>query len=159
VGPKTCMDPGEFPGLRRVPRTGVTLREAAEACEARGVRLCARSEWQHACAGPRHNRFPYGPALVPDTCNTASAAGFPQEIGPSGAWERCVTPAGIHDLVGNAGEWVAEGVALGGDSSTPGSDAHCAAQGRPPPAYAGADLGFRCCADAAPTPGAAPKRR
>jgi hypothetical protein len=145
----TCIDVGEYPGLRRVPRVNVTLRQAAELCEQRKARLCTMSEWRKACRGPGHARYSYGSAFEQDRCNTASIAGFPTEVALSGAYERCVSSYGAYDLVGNVGEWVAEGMAVGGDSATPGRVATCSAKGRPPPGYAGPDLGFRCCIDLA----------
>ncbi len=147
VGPKVCMDRAEHPGLGRIPTVGITHRAAAGLCEARGGRLCTRAEWQAACAGPGGWAYPYGPTFALDRCNTASPAGYPQEVGIAGSWSACRTPTGIYDLAGNVGEWVAEGLALGGDSTTPAEVAGCTAQGRPPPGYAGPELGTRCCYD------------
>jgi hypothetical protein len=141
------MDVAEYPGLRRIPQVSVTLRQAATLCEGRDARLCGFAEWGRACAGTKGRRFPYAGAHKADRCNTASIAGFPQEVAAGGAYADCVTPEGIHDLVGNVGEWVAEGIAVGGDSSTPTADATCKAKGRPPKGFSGPDLGFRCCMD------------
>jgi hypothetical protein len=147
INDEFCIDVGEFPALRRVPQVSVTLRQAGTLCETRDARLCSGKEWRLACAGVEERRVPYGKTAAPEMCNTASVAGFPQETATSGAYSNCVTPEGVYDLVGNVGEWVAEGVAVGGDSTTPGTQAICTAQGRPPKGYSGPDLGFRCCAD------------
>jgi formylglycine-generating enzyme required for sulfatase activity len=109
--------------------------------------LCTLKEWQRACYGPKRARYSYGSVFQQNRCNTTSVAGFPQEVGLSGSHRGCVSAIGTYDMVGNVGEWVAEGVAVGGDSTTPGKIASCAAKGRPPPGYAGPDLGFRCCFD------------
>ncbi|RMH00201.1 MAG: hypothetical protein D6705_01095 [Deltaproteobacteria bacterium] len=156
VGRTVCIDRAEAPGLGRIPTTGVTHRQAAEACEGRGGRLCRKREWQQACMGPGGWNYPYGPAFADDRCNTASPAGYPQEIGIAGSWSACRTPSGIYDLVGNVGEWVAEGIAVGGDSTTDRRVASCLAEGRPPPGYAGPELGFRCCFDLSAPRGPSP---
>jgi len=142
---RTCIDAAEFPGLHRVPRVGVGVREAADSCEARDGRLCTVSEWQRACGGERSLQFPYGDRLEIERCNTASVLGYAHEVALAGAYAGCVSNRGVHDLVGNVGEWVAEGMAVGGDSSTPAEQATCSAHGRPPKGYVGSDLGFRCC--------------
>lgn len=150
LGRSACIERWEFPGRRRLPETAVTMRTAARICEERGRRLCTLREWTRACTAGRGQAFPYGQIYAPDVCNTASIAGFPQELALSGAYERCVSPLGVYDLTGNVGEWVANGLAVGGDTSTPGPEASCQAQGRPPPGHADDRLGFRCCVDLAP---------
>jgi hypothetical protein len=142
-----CIDAGEYPGLKRIPQVSVTFRQAGTLCEQRGARLCSLEEWTRACAGPKKRRFPYGARAQADRCNTASIAGFPQEVGTSGAYHKCVSPEGVYDLVGNVGEWTSKGVAVGGDSTTAMDQATCKAKGRPPKGYSGPDLGFRCCMD------------
>lgn len=142
-----CIDAGEYPGLKRIPQVSVTVRQAGTLCEQRGARLCTLEEWTFACEGAEQRRYPYGKRAQADRCNTASIAGFPQEVGATGAYRDCATPQGVFDLVGNVGEWTAKGVAVGGDSTTPIEQATCKAKGRPPKGYSGPDLGFRCCMD------------
>jgi len=132
------------------PASTVSTAQAATLCERRDARLCSFAEWSRACAGTKGRRFPYGPSAQADRCNTASIAGFPQELAAAGAYADCVTAEGFHDLVGNVGEWAAEGIAVGGDSSTPIAEATCKAKGRPPKGFSGPDLGFRCCMDRGP---------
>lgn len=147
VNSEVCIDAAEFPGLRRIPTVSVTLREAGRSCEARGARLCALAEWRAACEGRGGTALPYGARVDHDACNTASIAGFPQEQAATGRRPSCVSAVGAYDMVGNVGEWVAEGIAAGGDSTTPAAVANCQATGRPPKGFAGENLGFRCCAD------------
>jgi hypothetical protein len=142
-----CIDRAEFPGRGKIPQVLVTLRQAATLCEGRDARLCSLAEWRLACEGGEQRRLPSGDGRRGGECNTASVAGFPQETAAAGAYAGCVTPTGVLDLVGNVGEWVAEGIAVGGDSSTAIDQATCRAQGRPPKGFAGPDLGFRCCRD------------
>lgn len=142
-----CIDTGEFPGAKRIPQVDLKHRQAALLCENRGHRLCSFDEWKLACRGAEGRKVPYGKTPKAEMCNTASIAGFPQETGASASYRNCVTPEGVYDLVGNVGEWVAEGFAVGGDSTTDMRQATCTAKGRPPKGYQGADLGFRCCMD------------
>ncbi len=147
VGPRVCIDTGEYPGLRRTPRTKVSLRQAEGLCGLRGARLCTAVEWKRACAGDSGWAYPYGPRAEAERCNTASLAGFPHNPSYSGAHPRCVNSRGVFDLVGNVGEWVSEGVTMGGDSGTPLRRASCSATAQFDVNYRGADVGLRCCVD------------
>jgi len=144
AGARTCIEIAEFPGLREIPRINVSLRQAESLCAERGRRLCGRSEWTLACAGLGDGRaFPYGGAHVQDRCNEATAAGVPQNLSRAGARERCVTPEGVFDLLGNVAEWVHEGVAMGGDATAVRPT--CTTQRRLEAVTAEGALGFRCC--------------
>ncbi|GEM_PF-3582441 len=147
IDDRYCIDAAEYPEARRIPRTSVTMREAGRACEARGGRLCSRREWQRACGGARGWRLPYGNNTQLSRCNTASIAGFAQEVTAAASLRECVSPDGIYDMVGNVGEWVAEGIAVGGDSHSHPRTTDCNSRGRPPSGFSGPELGFRCCYD------------
>lgn len=148
IDDRTCIDVAEAPGLRRLPLAQVSHSDAQTACEGRGARLCSLGEWQQACrgTGKRKRKVPYGGQPNADTCNTASIAGFKREVQPAGSLAKCKTPEGVYDMVGNVGEWTAEGHAVGGDSETGHKKAICTAKGKPPKDYKGPDLGYRCCA-------------
>ncbi len=147
VSEKVCVDVAEYPGLRKIPRTNVTFRAARAACEERGARLCHIKEWQAACAGDEGSRYPYGGRVDAYACNTASPAGYPQVVRRSGIMSGCVTSGGVYDLIGNVGEWVSDGRAVGGDSSSSHKAVHCGKWGSPPRGYSSDLLGFRCCVD------------
>ena len=147
VDETACIDVAEFPGYRRIPRVDVTFAQAARACEERGARLCDKAEWRRACEGGERLRYPYGDRLMEGVCNTASVAGYDQNVAITGSSPGCVTAAGVYDMVGNVGEWVANGHAVGADVTVSQTSATCRASGVPPRGYAGATLGFRCCVD------------
>lgn len=147
VDERVCIDAAEYPGFRRVPKVNVTFEEAAAMCEERGARLCDQEEWRAACAGPDNLRYPYGNRVNATACNTASIAGYAQNRGASGSMRQCVTAAGVYDMVGNVGEWVSNGRAVGGDSTTSHKSVDCRAAGVPPRGFKGDTLGFRCCVD------------
>lgn len=104
-------------GGRDVARaaSGLALSEAREICKSHGGRLPTEDEWIVAAAGTGPRRYPWGDTgavcrraawgLTRGPC--AIGATGPDTVGahPDGA-----TPLGIHDLAGNAAEWVETGV-------------------------------------------------
>lgn len=151
---RVCIDRGEYPGLREYPTTEVNLLDAAAACAQKGRRLCTAKEWREACrgaAGRRHQ--PYEGPRKDGRCNDA-LQGVPQNLSRGGARETCVSPEGVFDLVGNAAEWVEDGVVMGGDATTQG--ASCQTRRRPGDDTQDPAIGFRCCVTLAEPEGASP---
>jgi hypothetical protein len=146
-GTGVCIDEAEAPGMREIPSNLVSLDDARAACKRRGARLCTAQQWRAACRGPKQWRHPYGARAEQDRCNGAAASGELQDLSRTGAREGCKTPAGVFDLAGNVAEWVEEGAALGGDSSTraPSCDTRVQPQG----GAAAPTIGYRCCLDLA----------
>jgi serine/threonine protein kinase len=140
---KFCIDMGEQPGLRQAPKTMIDFEGAQAACAALGRRLCTKAEWTLACRGPAGTAYPYGSQHEQDRCNEATAAGAVVDLTRSGARDGCKTKAGVYDMVGNVSEWVAEGVAMGGDAMS--RQPSCATVDKIPLDRASAALGFRCC--------------
>lgn len=139
----TCIEVGEYPGLREIPRVAVTLAEARSLCAERARRLCTSAQWRRACSGVHGDRFPYGPVHDGDTCNEARSDGTGQNLSRSGARDRCISADGAYDLVGNVGEWVEDGTVLGGDATTRAPS--CSTKSQPRPTDASPSTGFRCC--------------
>ena len=120
-----CIDRFEYPNLRGVlPAIMVDYHEAARACAIEGKRLCEADEWILACEGLKRLPFPYGLRRDPQACNIDQgylepdlrALAIPSQASveieridrrsPSGAFTRCVSPLGVHDMTGNVEEWV-----------------------------------------------------
>ncbi len=181
-----------------VPQAYMSRMEATLACKASKKRLCSAREWYEACAGSRKTRFPYGDSEVAGKCNTGKThlmqrvfganvkftfSGHynspllhqePGFLAPSGEYEACVSDHGVHDMVGNLHEWVADdvsgrlakevpleygperlgapgrGLFMGGYFSSQGEHGRgCAyATGTHSPDYHDYSIGFRCCAEA-----------
>lgn len=146
-----------------LPLNWASWTVARETCEAESKRLCTDDEWTLACEGPAMLAFPYG--NIRDIDGSVCNVGYgPDELlgrdgklidhrHPIGSNECCVSPYGVHDMVGNVGEW----------TSIPGAKAPFRAAGkggwwsvglrsrcRPTTFghdehYAGIQVGFRCC--------------
>lgn len=112
------IDPYEFPNEPGTkPLTYTDLGEAQEACASRGKRLCTAAEWRRACAGPNGaNRFAHGPTWEVGRCHTeerlpsghTSIMDPDALVKPAGTFADCVTPEGVHDLIGSLEEWVVD---------------------------------------------------
>ncbi len=168
------VDRYEFPNREgERPQHETTLQMARDACAGEGKRLCTDGEWRRACAGPDGDRrFGYGRRYKEGNCfvgtqPSSGHSGMPNEadvVAESGAFGRCQTADGVHDMVGNVEEWVSsswqggEGTLEGGASFTASWYATCDGRySREPhyrldprePVYS---AGFRCCtSEASPT--------
>jgi hypothetical protein len=117
------------------PQGYISRNEADVACRNAGKRLCTLSEWRSACEGSRRGLYPYGKKLTRGSCNSAKPHLLEKHFGRSaalwkydehfnnpllnqiegwlartGEYERCVSDAGVYDMVGNLHEWVADTV-------------------------------------------------
>lgn len=182
------------------PQAYISQTEAGAACKLGGKRLCTFNEWQRACQGKRQTLFPYGRAHQKGACNSGkphllsiffgrdgyawkyeehfNSPRLDQEPGylaKAGEYGACASDEGVHDMVGNLHEWVADvvdqvpydpghsgipshrrpktrvgnGVFMGGFFST--TDEHGAGctfiTTAHEPAYHDYSVGFRCCRD------------
>lgn len=83
-----------------LPTTCTSWFQAQQTCALAGKRLLTNAEWQAAAAGTPD------PGIADDgstTCAVASGFGM-----LTGARSNCRSSWGVHDMVGNAWEWVAE---------------------------------------------------
>jgi len=131
VHKRFCIDKFEYPNVEgQLPQDWMTWYDVKSACEAKGKRLCGKSEWTFACEGPDMHPYPYGDGFHRDrtSCNTDNPV--PEEHGhqlnvkkatarnthegevlhsllvPAGSKEKCVSPFGVHDQIGNIDEYV-----------------------------------------------------
>jgi sulfatase modifying factor 1 len=166
-----------------VPQAYISQIEAGEACARAGKRLCTTEEFLRACRGPGDAAFyPYGGRQhIEGICNEGKgsfvALTFGQNaekwtyadfndpklnqlengLAKTGAYDRCVSPDGAFDMVGNLHEWVDEpagpndhGYFRGGfygdaQLNGPGCMYVTSAHER---TYHDYSTGFRCCASA-----------
>ena len=146
-GKAFCVDPYEYPGRKRKPKTSVSFNMARNICESAGKRLCASSEWKRACRGRRGAPYPYGKEFNPALCNTEDDEGDERSLTASGRFRKCRGAWGTYDMSGNAAEWTQEQAVRGGDYASSDEDASCSGGGGSAPGTKRANIGFRCCAD------------
>ncbi len=99
------------------PVIGLRLEDASAYCEWKGGRLPSEAEWLRA-AGPGPMPWGDGPA----TCNRAVALGCANDVQPVGGRPAGASLYGVQDLAGNAWEWVAGSVVMGGGAISPASE-------------------------------------
>jgi formylglycine-generating enzyme required for sulfatase activity len=116
------------------PQAYIDQVQAAEACAHAGKRLCSIGEWYQACTGVEGTTYPYGEQYEAGRCNVgkphlltmlhgANPQGWsysdfndpamsarPGFLSLTGEYAGCTGPNGVHDLVGNLHEWVADRV-------------------------------------------------
>jgi len=122
-----CIDRYEWPNkLGALPRYMANWNEAKASCEAASKRLCSDTEWTLACEGADRRPYPYGDGYERDqqACNIDKPYIWPHaekvfdprtssdelarldQREASGSRTACVSPYGVHDMVGNVDEWV-----------------------------------------------------
>jgi serine/threonine protein kinase len=163
-------------GREDLPANQVSWYGATIHCRLLGKRLPTEDEWEAAARGSDDRRFPWGDAMphckgvvLPRDGLLSMPAECPEVVAPLpvGRAIQDVTPQGVHDLGGNATEWVDSTYVEGNRHAHPidlegllprvvrgGSwgasfTARTSARKQLPPASVGANVGFRCAASAA----------
>jgi formylglycine-generating enzyme required for sulfatase activity len=86
------------------PINCVDWYQATAYCNWAGKRLPTEEEWEWAARGQaRGTQFPWGSNLA----RTSQVCSTPSPTCPVGSFVGSDAPGGIHDLVGNVGEWTA----------------------------------------------------
>lgn len=82
-----------------VPWSFVTLTQAQQFCARTGKRLPTNEEWYKIVSGQSDQ----------SACVVNSAGSMPSKTGST----QCVTPSGVHDMIGNVWEWIDGEVSAG----------------------------------------------
>ena len=178
-----CIDRYEAPNEKGKKPLLMQNADAGEAwCNARDKRLCRENEWVRACMGKRGYNYPYGAKYKLGQCNDdktwkpprwSALRAWPSkeadaevarldQAEPSGQREGCVSQDGVHDLTGNAAEWVVRTEDNDNNFAHVVKGCYWSRCFRPPYkpscdyvnfAHPGTDrsyeMGFRCCRDRA----------
>ncbi|HJU03902.1 MAG TPA: SUMF1/EgtB/PvdO family nonheme iron enzyme, partial [Nitrospiraceae bacterium] len=180
---RRCVDSGICPPPRdrqafddanrsQHPATNVTWKQAHAYCRWRGNRLPTEAQWEKAARGIDGRRYPWGNNEDPIKGWSQERAMAAGNNGTSavGSVADTGSPYGVHDLVGNAWEWVKDWYAedyyavaprqdpqgplrgsfrvlRGGDWSQSPLDLRASTRAWDEMSYWGPTLGFRCADD------------
>lgn len=117
-----CMDTYEWPNRKgELPSVMISWYDMKRNCESVGKRLCQDTEWTFACEGEEALPYPYGYERNSKMCNidnpqkpgfdasrnamTDKLVEYLDQRVPSGTFEGCVSPFGVHDMTGNVDEF------------------------------------------------------
>lgn len=107
-----CMDKEEYSAKgEELPKGDVSWNDAKKTCEGMGKRLCQEKEWTFACEGEQMVPYPYGFERDNTACNfektdLVEKGELRDQREPKTANPRCMSPFGVHNMVGNIDEWV-----------------------------------------------------
>ncbi|MCB0209956.1 MAG: SUMF1/EgtB/PvdO family nonheme iron enzyme, partial [Anaerolineae bacterium] len=89
------------PAFDGYPAVGVTWDQAVAYCQWAGKRLPTEAEWEYAASGPENQIYPWGNDFV-----AAFSAAESDDLQPVDSFSAGVSPFGMYQMAGNAGEWV-----------------------------------------------------
>ncbi|MCC6644719.1 MAG: SUMF1/EgtB/PvdO family nonheme iron enzyme [Polyangiaceae bacterium] len=107
-----CIDREEYSAKgESLPAGDQSWTDAKKTCEAQGKRLCQEKEWTFACEGEEMRPYPYGMTRDPSLCNfekdnLIEKKGLRDQRVSRDENPMCLSPFGVHNMVGNIDEWV-----------------------------------------------------
>jgi len=104
--PTAHLDDDEL-GRGDHPVVGASWLDAERFCSWVDKRLPTEAEWERAARGDDRRKWPWAGPFDPARANTRSGDPYPRTA-PVGRFESGRSPFGVHDMAGNAAEWVAD---------------------------------------------------
>jgi len=158
------------PDFDNYPVVQVTWFQSQAYCEWRGAYLPSEAQWEKAARGTDGRPYPWGEGI---SCNLAGYEGCSRDVEHVGDHPNGISPFGIHDMAGNAWEWVADWysekyyrdspasnplgpvdgthrVMRGGTWDSPAENLQTFNRLKFRPAYFTEGIGFRCAREATP---------
>ena len=125
---RTHADYYDNPEFGGFPVIGVTYDQASQYCAFAGKRLPTEAEWEKGAKGaaPNDQTAPWGYLTeIDDWYAICDKANYGVCVGDTvrvGSYEDGVSPYGLHDMTGNAMEWVADWYHSGYYGESPSTD-------------------------------------
>ena len=95
-------------GKDKEPVTWVTWFDAANFCQWAEKKLPTEKQWERAAKGTNGNEYPWGNEFQPNIAHLSNRAGSKNKPVAVGSFPKSASKEGIHDLIGNVWEWVAD---------------------------------------------------
>ncbi len=108
VPPGNWKDNNFSAGKDKEPVTWVTWFDAANFCQWAEKKLPTEKQWERAAKGTNGNEYPWGNEFQSNIAHLSNRAGSKNKPVAVGSFPKSASKEGVHDLIGNVWEWVAD---------------------------------------------------